>query len=54
MSKKHPGRNVSEFAGRHTLRELDTVGQMEFIAAGFIGKRLMNKELVCGVDGRLH
>ena len=54
MSKKHLGRNVSEFAGRHNLRELDTVRQMEFIAVGFIGKRLMNKELVCGVDGRLH
>ena len=54
MSKKHPGRYVSEFAGRHNLRELDTVRQMEFIAAGFIGKRLLNKELVCGVDGRLH
>jgi len=54
MSKKHLGRYVSEFAGRHNLRELDAVRQMEFIATGFIGKRLMNEELVCGVDGRLH
>jgi len=54
MSKKHLGHSVSEFAGWHILRELDTVRQMEFIAAGFIGKRLMNEELACGVDGRLH
>ena len=54
MSKKHLDRYVSEFAGRHNLREFDTVRQMEFIVAGFIGKRLMNKELAAGVDGRLH
>ena len=44
---------MSEFAGRHNIRELDTIHQMTAIAAGFIGKRLMNKQLVTGADGRL-
>ncbi len=54
MSGKHLDRYVGEFAGRHNLRELDTDDQMAMIAAGFVGRRLMNKELVSGVDGRLH
>ncbi len=47
-SVKH---SSGEFAGRHNLREMDTVKQMESIEAGFIGKRLMNKGLADGVDG---
>ncbi|MDE0310511.1 MAG: transposase [Acidiferrobacterales bacterium] len=54
ISHKHLDRYAGEFAGRHNVRELDTVKQMESIAAGFIGKRLMDKELAAGVDGRLH
>ena len=53
MSKKYLGSYVGEFAGRHNIRELDTIHQMTAIVAGFIGKRLMNKELVAGADGRL-
>ena len=54
MSVKHLGRYVQEFAGRHNIRELDTVDQMEVIAAAMVGKRLKYKELVSGVDGRLN
>lgn len=54
MSRKHLDRYVGEFVGRHNLRELNTVEQMESIVAGFIGRRLMNKDLSAGADGRLH
>ena len=54
MSGKHLGRCVGEFDGRHNIRELDTVDQMASIVVEFVGQRLMNKDLVSGVDGRLH
>ena len=44
MSKKHLGRYVQEFAGRHNARPLDTIDQMKQIAAGLVGKR----PAVCG------
>lgn len=40
MSRKHLGRYVAEFAGRHNLRDADTTDQMEAMASGFLGKRL--------------
>ena len=46
MSKKHLGRYVTEFAGRHNVRELDTIDQMAFLAKGMVGKKLPYKELV--------
>lgn len=46
MSVKHLDRYVSEFAGRHNARPLDTIKQMECIAQGLVGKRLQYKELV--------
>lgn len=45
-SAKHLPRYVNEFAGRHNIREHDTVDQMAFIAKGFIGKRLRYQDLV--------
>ncbi len=45
MSEKHLGRYVMEFAGRHNVRELDTIDQMKSVARGFIGKKLPYKEL---------
>ena len=54
MSRKHLDRYVSEFVGRHNIRELGTAAQMASIVVGFVGRRLVNKNLVSGVDGRLH
>ena len=46
MSEKHLQRYVNEFAGRHNMREMDTIDQMRHVVAGMIGKRLMYRELV--------
>ena len=46
MSPKHLDRYVTEFAGRHNVRRLDTVAQMQTIAAGMAGKRLRYRDLV--------
>ena len=46
MSKKHLHRYVSEFSGRHNVRDMDTIDQMRFMVAAMIGKRLMYKELI--------
>ena len=46
MSKKHLQRYVNEFAGRHNLRPMDTIKQMEIIADGMSQKRLKYKELI--------
>ena len=46
MSKKHLSRYVTEFAGRHNVRDYDTIIQMEMLATGFIGKRLRYKDLI--------
>ena len=41
MSVQHLHRYVQEFAGRHNLREKDTIEQMHDLVAGMVGKRLM-------------
>ena len=46
ISPKHLQRYVDEFAGRHDLRERDTVDQMQNVVAGMVGKRLMYRELI--------
>lgn len=46
MSTKYLGRYVNEFTGRHNIRNLDTVKQMEVIAKSMAGKRLKYRELV--------
>ena len=46
LSAKHLQRYVNEFAGRHNIREMDTLEQMQHVVAGMIGKRLMYKELI--------
>ena len=46
MSVKHLHRYVAEFAGRHNIREKDTIDQMSHVFAGMFGKRLMYKDLV--------
>jgi transposase-like protein len=46
MSAKHIERYVTEFAGRHNVRDLDTVAQMAMLAKGLDGKRLRYDDLV--------
>ena len=46
MSVKHLPRYVTEFAGRHNIRSLDTIEQMRDVVAGMIGKRLMYRDLI--------
>ena len=45
MSNKHLDRYVREFAGRHNLREANTLEQMACISKGLLGKRLQYQEL---------
>jgi transposase-like protein len=45
VSPKHLDRYVDEFAGRHNLREANTVDQMGAMAFGAAGKRLTYREL---------
>ena len=46
ISVKHLQRYVHEFAGRHGIRELGTLGQMGSLAQSMAGKRLTYKELI--------
>ena len=46
LSAKHLGRYVAEFAGRHNIRDLDTVAQMAVITRGMAGKRLTYERLI--------
>lgn len=46
MSAKHLSRYVTEFAGRHNVRSLDTIAQMTMLAKGLDGKRLRYDDLV--------
>ena len=46
ISPKHMQRYVTEFAGRHNVRERDTVDQMRNVVAGAVGKRLLYRDLV--------
>ena len=46
MSPKHLDRYVRQFAGKHNLREEDTLDIMRHVAAALIGKRLMYSKLI--------
>ena len=48
MSRKHMGRYVTEFAGRHNDRPCDTLDQIELMARNTEGKRLRYKDLTAG------
>ena len=45
ISQKHLQRYVREFAGKHGIRDLDTIDQMAAVVAGMTGKRLMYRDL---------
>ena len=46
MSPKHLHRYVSEFAGKHNIRESGTLDQMRDTVARLVGRRLMLRDLV--------
>ncbi|MYF71781.1 MAG: IS1595 family transposase [Proteobacteria bacterium] len=46
MSAKHLGRYVSEFAGRHNVRPLDTIDQLRSMVRGMEGRVLRYRDLV--------
>ena len=46
FSEKHMDRYVAEFAGRHNIRNADTVDQMAVTAKRMAGKRLRYQDLV--------
>ena len=45
MSPKHLDRYVRQFAGKHNLRERDTLAQMADVVSGLVGQRLLYREL---------
>ena len=51
LSPKHLQRYVDEFAGRHNIREFDTLEQMAAITAGFGGRHLPYRVLIAA-NGR--
>ena len=46
MSAKHLDRYIAEFAGRHNVRDRDTISQMSSLVDGMQGKRLRYQDLV--------
>lgn len=46
ISPKHLDRYVTEFAGRHNARPLDTIDQLRGIVRGMVGKRLRYEDLI--------
>ena len=46
LSPKHLDRYVQELAGRHNLREQDTIDMMGAVVLGMDGKRLMYEDLI--------
>ena len=52
ISPKHLDRYVHEFAGKHNIRDKDTVDQMYSVVAGMVGRRLMYRDLVAGEPAR--
>ena len=48
ISAKHLQRYVNEFAGRHGIRERDTIDQMEVVASRMARKRITYRNLVVG------
>ena len=46
ISPKHLHRYVAEFAGRHNIRNCDTIDMMAMVVVGMVGKRLMYRDLI--------
>ena len=46
ISEKHLNRYVCQFAGKHNVRDADTIRQMQAVVTGLVGRRLMYRDLV--------
>ena len=46
MSPKHLNRYVQEFAGKHNVRESDTLDQMRGLVTRFMGRKLGYRRLI--------
>ncbi len=46
ISPKHLQRYVNEFAGKHSVRDQDTIHQMQGVVVGLVGRRLMYRDLI--------
>ncbi|WP_420636248.1 IS1595 family transposase [Candidatus Palauibacter sp.] len=46
FSPRHLQRYVSQFAGRHNVRDMDTLEQMQHVLAGMVGRKLLYRDLV--------
>ena len=46
LSTKHLNRYVQEFAGRHNVRQMNTIDQMRDVVAHLVGRRLLYRDLV--------
>ena len=46
ISPKHLNRYVQEFAGKHNVRELDTLGQMQDTVLRLVGRNLLRVDLI--------
>ena len=46
ISPKHLQRYVSEFAGKHNIRDLDTIVQMRDTVARLVGRNLFYRDLI--------
>ena len=46
ISPKHLQRYVTEFAGKHGIRDRNTIDQMQAMVAGMVGKRLLYTDLI--------
>ena len=46
ISPKHLQRHVSEFAGKHNIRDLDTIVQMRDTVARLVGRNLLYRDLI--------
>lgn len=46
MSADHLHRYVNEFAGRHNIRDMDTIDMMGAVASNMAGSRLTYRSLI--------
>ncbi len=46
ISPKHLQRYVSEFTGKHNIRDLDTIVQMRDTVARLVGRNLLYRDLI--------